>query len=120
MTDNEIIKAVDKCLRADDCHTIECPFFDGNEDSWDCKLVALNFVFDLIKRQKAEIEELTKLLRSRHRVIELLESRIISLPDEVRAESVKEFAEKLKERARAIESATMEAEVEHLLNEMEK
>jgi hypothetical protein len=58
MTDNEIIKAIDKCLRADDCHTSECPFFDGSKDGWDCQLVALSLARDLINRQKAEIERL--------------------------------------------------------------
>ena len=58
MTDNEIIKDIDKCLRADDCHTSECPFFDGSKDGWDCQLAALSLARDLINRQKAEIERL--------------------------------------------------------------
>ena len=50
----------------------------------------------IVEKQKAEIEELKKILESRHRVIDSLEDSIIGLPDQIRAEVVKEFAERLK------------------------
>lgn len=65
-----------------------------NEDIGDF-LRDLDFLKQFIKYQQAEIEELTKLLRSRHLAIEHLEGVIVSLPDEVRDETIKEFADRL-------------------------
>lgn len=59
--------------------------------------------YDILNRQKAEIEEWKKILESRHRVIDSLEDSIIGLPDQIRAEAVKKFAERLKENFNNLE-----------------
>lgn len=87
-TDDEIVKALEICSKNNVTRHNELTY-EG---------MPLRFLFedalDLINRKNAEIEELTKLLRSRHRAIEHLEGVIVSLPDEVRAETIKEFCEK--------------------------
>lgn len=109
MTDNEIIKAWECCNKLNHnewsanqkiCKE-ECPYKANCYDE-ENNINMTTDAIDLINRQKAEIEELTKLLRSRHRVIELLEGRIISLPDEVRAEAIKDFAERLNKEAEKV------------------
>lgn len=81
-TDDEIIRALE-CCKNEDCDN--CPFFKYPKsicrwDVWDCAL-------DLINRQKAEIEEYQK-----H-----IDNDIIYVK-RVKAEAIKEFAERLKER----------------------
>ena len=88
-TDAEIVKALE-CCREKDCG--DCPM--GEYPQTICEWDAFDLAIDLINRQKAEIEELTKLLRSRHRAIEHLEGVIVSLPDQVRSEAIKGFADR--------------------------
>ena len=99
MTDNEIIKALEHCTSSTTSEACNgCPLFSTTVCT-EMENGLMIYALNLINRQKAEIEELTKLLRSRHIAIEHLEGVIVSLPDEVRVEAIKEFAERLKKSA---------------------
>ena len=87
MTDNEIIKALGNCVR--DCPSCTtCPYDEGTFTPHECMSMLMNDSFDLINRQKAEIESL------KHRKTEL-QIRNQELQHE-KSEAIKEFAEKLK------------------------
>ena len=81
MTDNEIIKALECCIHDDYDYCKECPYLKNKP----CHEGLIQDAFDLINRQKAEIERLERHTEMYH---------------EVRAEAVKEFAELLKEHIR--------------------
>ena len=58
MTDNEIIKALESCLKgcnAEGCD--DCPLYEKVED---CEIEIPIIALDLINRQKEKIEELEK------------------------------------------------------------
>ena len=55
MTDNEIIKALERCSTSYNCG--DCPYYCNAED---CPDPLMNDALDLINRQKAEIERLNK------------------------------------------------------------
>ena len=78
MTDNEIIKALETCILGD-CDVCNCKCGSVG----DCRDTLNKHSLDLINRQQAEIERLEKHTEMYH---------------EVRAEAIKEFAEKLKKR----------------------
>ena len=86
MTDNEIVKALECCDMAGgafDCK--KCPNF---KDFAECKESLSRCALDLINRQKVEIERLNGYLD------------VISYStDKIKAEAIKEFAERLKEKA---------------------
>lgn len=72
-TDEQIIEALECCANTRDCHN--CHLID--EDSCTCK--DLNYVLDLVNRQRAEIERLRKQGASARSIEELcaeLESRL--------------------------------------------
>ena len=113
MTDNEIIKALELCGTNDHCHTLNCPF--GRKESWDnpCQSIAIKYALDLITHQKAEIERLEREvnnLESTQEIppeekyfIDTKAAKLIALLEDVnkstdiiKAEAVKEFAERLK------------------------
>ena len=81
MTDNEIIKALE-CCKKDDCYN--CPNDFGN-----CYANLAGFALDLINRQKAEIERLQETI--------CMLTKTGRFYSKVRAEAIKEFAERLKE-----------------------
>lgn len=90
MTDNEIIKALECC--ADEIsRCYECPY-ESLRYSECYELITRN-AFDLINRQKAEIERLQSEL-SIWKDIAHRETIYVSI---AKAEAVKEFAERLKE-----------------------
>ena len=103
MTDNEIIKALE-CLTGESIPCKDCPY-SANYTHFDCQRQVAKDALDLINRQKAEIERYErennekfdkwKLLdeRTKERYAELYEEAKVV----VRAEAVKEFAERLKE-----------------------
>ena len=111
MTDNDIIKALECCIKANshgDCVRSKCPALLGNEcyyativtDAYDDNEInraQMKDVVALINRQKAEIERLKKteyILPARH----CGKTRMVRVKlDEIRAEAIKEFAERLKE-----------------------
>lgn len=90
MTDKEIIKALECCTDYPSCPT-DCPLY---EQPVDCLLKLSKPTLNLINRQKAEIESL-KLN------VEALAICKKDLPQKttnaIKAEAIKEFAERLKE-----------------------
>ena len=92
MNDNEIIKALEAHFEKEQvCRN--CPF---NEDG-DCCVTLLENAFDLINRQKADIERLqTELVATRYSENAFKEEnrRLVKLK---KADVIKEFAERLKE-----------------------
>ena len=93
MTDNEIIKALEKCsyhqtMRA----CFKCPL-ENNED---CKDNLQKYALDLINRQKAEIERLTI---CRKEEVEKLMSATDKVIAEAKTKAINEFADKLLDKA---------------------
>ena len=84
MTDNEIIKALECCMKTEfisDC--AKCEMLAS-----DCKDTLIENALDLINRQKAEILELQK------RIINW-RADMDYRPDEIKSEAIKEFEERL-------------------------
>ncbi len=117
MTDNDIIKALGCCAVAYDC--IDCPF------DCDCGNMSnlSTAVLDLINRQKAEIERLKetkdRLLYNLKAVCEEKDE------DNVRAEAIKEFEKRLKEKKHLEEYSVLDSvesvyveDVDNLVREM--
>ena len=103
MTDEQIIKAVDVC-KTGTCRG--CPYHVLGT-AW-CISILMKDVFDLINRQKAQIESLRKenkiLSHDAYTAFQegLNENRDLfkkEVEPEIRAEAYKEFAERLKETA---------------------
>ena len=93
MNDNEIIKALECCIN-NKC--IECPL-----NKMACsESVAMQYALDLVNRQKSDIERLRNTVKTDFLTvtekIKLSQSEI----SEIRAEAIKEFAERLKEELR--------------------
>jgi len=101
MTDNEIIKALERCstTMAGECK--ECPLYKQVDN---CTSKLTKDALDLINRQKAEIERLQKENNDKFNKWEILDNRTkeryAELYEEtkvvVRAEAIKEFVERLK------------------------
>ena len=87
MTDNEIIKALE-CLRGNAFDCGECPYCSCYPAP--CEQQVAKDALSLITRQKEEIER----LKNRDLQVEVSEK----LEREIKAEAVKEFAERLKEQ----------------------
>ena len=82
MNDNEITKALEHCLNREQVpRCIKCEYVTG------CKPLLMREALDLINRQRAEIEDLREIVfTDRSEAIKNL-----------KAEAIKEFAERLKE-----------------------
>lgn len=103
MTDKEMIKAIECCLKSpvdcDNCAYTKYPVRD-------CNTILKNDIADLINRQQQEIERLKAENDKNFEKWEILDKRTKERYSElyeeakgvVRAEAVKEFAEKLKEK----------------------
>ena len=94
MTDNEIIKALELCgKRPTGC--LGCPYFGiGGHEERNAD------VLKLINRQKAEIERLQKYHDDMENAIFMFRedhAKVKFFKNEIRAEAIKAFAEKLKE-----------------------
>ena len=111
MTDNEIIKALELCS-ADECWCDDCPYKNLCTDTDITK-----FALDLINRQKSEIERLEDLNKCYYTSCQ----QIAKSNHEIKAEAVKEFAERLKETG-ARNSAGLivfvESNIDNLVKEM--
>jgi hypothetical protein len=97
MTDNEIIKALELCIRGDEGDCLLCPLHDVGPCTYEIEVLAL----DLINRQKAEIERYKKYYETME--IEIYSFRkdqaeVKFLKNKIRAEAIKDFAERLKEK----------------------
>jgi hypothetical protein len=88
MTDNDIIKALNRCCEFADCRG--CPFQLGG----DCIRRLCKESLDLINRQKAEIERLQGYNDNLLTANTALSNEIL----DIKFETIKEFAERLKER----------------------
>lgn len=85
-TDEEIIKALECCMRGNHCEGY-CPYDDEYDDFEECTSKLTKDALDLINRQKAELEDLREIVfTDRTEAIKKLKS-----------EAIKEFAERLKE-----------------------
>ena len=91
MIDNEIIKAWECCKKDKfEPHCSKCPL----EERSDCQIVLESEMLPLLNRQKAEIEALNKenkRLKDKYEIVFQPKAMI-------KAEAVKEFAERLKEK----------------------
>jgi len=95
MTDNEIIKALE-CLRGKQTFCRECKY-SAHLHYRECQQAAAQDALDLINRQKAEIERLNEVVeRIQHhcRQLCILEAKQVN---NIKAEAIKEFAERLKD-----------------------
>ena len=99
MTDNEIIKALECCCFTDDennCCT--CPLSDDSGKL--CVGVLVKNALDLINRQQETIETLRNCIEQHHIIRKDGKSPLSLLTEEIKAEAIKEFAERLKEICR--------------------
>ena len=84
MKDNEIIKALECCSK-NKC--LSCPAYTDRL----CQLTLFDNVFNLINRQKAEIERLQKNIDG----LNIFTKNHVKV---IRLQAIKEFAERLKEK----------------------
>ncbi len=100
MTDNEIIKALETCCGDNGC--FGCPY----TKDYSCRLLRnpIKDALDLINRQKAEIERLN---------YENLQT--IASIKHLKAEAIKEFAERLKKETKGLIGANF---IDNLVKEM--
>lgn len=105
MTDNEIIKALECCVKTEfisDC--AKCEMF-----AFDCKDILIENALDLINRQKAKNESLkVDLAKCSIRLDNLYKTA-----DEIKSEAIKEFAERLKGRLTGICRSTIYGNFEY-------
>lgn len=95
MTDNEIIKAADACVRGD---CIGCSH-NSEDSSIVCRDKLIEDMRDLINRQKAEIERLNHIRAELSKEIDIwkdIAKRETGYVGIARTEAFKEFAERLK------------------------
>lgn len=99
MTDEQIIKAVGICRTQDTCK--DCPYHELDIEG--CVFEHMKDVFDLINRQKAEIEKLKRGVTFTITIedFESIKETIISnIDNKIKSEAIKEFAERLKDDIR--------------------
>ena len=129
MTDKEISKALECCSTGEtyaDCEKNGCPLYLGI--TMGCKYVdkenqLYSDALDLINRQQAEIERLEKIRKADNNLITSLNKCY----ETAKAEAIKEFAEKLKEKCYEDFQETYEMlspyvtddDIDNLLKEME-
>lgn len=91
MTDEQIIKALERCFIVGSCSGCAgCPLKPKRQEDANCIDKLVTNTIDLIKRQQAEIEMLKA--EQPTGINELL----VIVEDDIRAEAIKEFAHKLK------------------------
>lgn len=94
LTDNEIVEAMKRCI-AGDCEETGCPLYNEADTYAMCVTILLEKTLDLINRQKAEIERLKKELIEQ----QLKNNLLYETAKEIKAEAIREFAERLKEKS---------------------
>lgn len=101
MTDNEIIKAMEKfkCVNCNgDCAK------ESYEDL-ECPLNLVNSSLDLINRQKAEIERLKEFIeKDQGLILKLTGVPVEEYNQKIKSEAIKEFAKRLKEKAELLDT----------------
>ena len=118
MSDNEIIKALECCIKEQCSNCCNC----GNwHEQWNCMTEIMKKALDLINRQKAEIERLKK-----DNEYILMQHKFQRRPsgdcwndviEKAKAEAVKEFAERLKELMQ-YEAVIYDCHIDNLVKEM--
>ena len=91
MTDEQIIKAVGICRTQDRCN--DCPY--QKLDIEGCVFENMKDVFDLINRQKAEIERLKRGVTFTFTIEDfesIKETLISNIDNKIKTEAIKEFA----------------------------
>ncbi len=109
-TDEEVIKALECCVIGIGavCQCRECPLYYKTETYSQCKRMLVDGICDLINRQKAEIEEQDRaIINALHRM------------RQIRAEAIKEFAEKLKKEL-TTGAAAMRVSTLDIINDLVK
>lgn len=106
MTDNEIIKALEWCGKAD---CVGCPYVHLN-----CRFEMARKAPFLINRQKAESERLQKHIQDGIDLAKQLPEMIMLS----KAEAIKEFAERLKNKLTSC-SKTIDGKYEYLICDFE-
>lgn len=87
MTDNEIIRALECCIKND---IAQCKICEYDKFEQGCRRKLKPDILDLINRQKAEIERLEKEKDSK------IVRCIANDKDKIKSEAIKEFVERLK------------------------
>ena len=106
-TDAEIVKALECC---NDCNCKQCPCYV--EDINGCKEIPTDQILALINRQKTEIENLREIVfLDRSEAIEAERRKI-------KAEAIKEFAERLIDKCTDPHWCVWMSEIEDLVKEM--
>ena len=98
MENNEIIKALECCFAEKGTKQTcgECPYHKFGEL---CKVKRDKDALDLINRQQETIETLRNCVKQHHIIRQDDKSPLSLLAAEIKAEEIKEFAERLKEKA---------------------
>lgn len=98
LTDEEIVKALECCIdaRHNPAFCELCPYF---QDKDDCVIKSVKDTINLINRQRAELESLSKKLENYKHLDVILHTAIDKLTNSIKSEAYKEFAEKLKAKA---------------------
>lgn len=122
MTEEQIIEYLEHCSTTESCHKDKCPCL---KEGHTCIAFESKPVLELVKSQKAEISVLRKLLDKAETEIERLQKETERFADigkmysEIKAEAIKEFAERLKKIAYKyfVYSVTVN-EIDNLVKEM--
>ena len=120
MTDNEIVKALECCMGCDCKH---CPYYDGKTDNEaaHCKDSLIMDALKLVNSQKSHIDWLIDYNQNiRCANADILVMCVDDIK-EARAEAIKEFAERLSERAPHITEERffiLRDEIDNLVKEM--
>jgi hypothetical protein len=99
MTDNEIIKALERCSVGTFACDEQCPCFHSksNLKVTSCRFELVGDALDLVNRQNAEVAKLQGIVRRLKQYDEVRDIRLHArLTEKARAEAIKEFAERLK------------------------
>lgn len=133
MTDNEIIKCAENCTSDSPSYGI-CLYNDDRLTSSECMGELMKDLFDLTNRQQAESEKLEIELKAMRGAANSYKAEVERLQkenerfadigkmySEIRAEAIKEFAERLKEmklNKQVLRLPLLDLDVDNLVKEM--
>lgn len=116
MTDNEIIKALE-CCKTGRCISGKCAFYSESKDVGECMDELVNHSFDLINRQKAEIEKLKSEKEAIDDFINPLPFKTsFDFAKKVKSESIREFGKFLIDKSK--NGMVSIADIPEYVNEM--
>ena len=108
MNDNDIIK-VGECIRGEKVLCLSCPYRARFPD---CRKYAIRDIFDLVSRQKAELQRLEKQKYEDDETIIKLNHELLT----VVVAAVKEFAERFENELTKIEDIYIDEEHENFIS----